>query len=114
LVRTVSFDLCFWESGTGAPEEIYNDACDGDDHRLVASEKVLRFRSELLDRWVSFSDLVEPLEYDPDADEQPNLDRYVLVTVPHSLIGELSELVKLARSYGLTVYDPQAEQVLPE
>jgi len=108
----MSFDICFWGSGTGTPQEIYNDACEGDDDRLVASEDVLRFRSELLERWVTFNDVVEPLEFDPDADEQANLDRYVLITVPMSLIGELSEVVKLARSFQLTIYDPQAGSVL--
>lgn len=108
----MSFDLCFWASGTGTPEEIYNDACEGDDHRFAASENVLQFRSELLDHWISFRDFIEPLEYDPDTGEQPNLDRYVLITIPMSLIGDLSEIVKLARRHGLTIYDPQAEQVL--
>ncbi|QSB13764.1 hypothetical protein JQS43_19685 [Natronosporangium hydrolyticum] len=97
----MSFDLCFWASGAGAAEEIYNDACDADDSRLAASENVLRFRSELLGRWVSFNDFIEPLEYDLDTGEHLNLDRYVLITVPVSLIGELSEIVKLARDYGL-------------
>jgi hypothetical protein len=114
VVRKMSFDLGFWESGTGTPEEIYNDACEGDDHRLAASDNVLRFRSELLDHWTSFQDFIEPLEYDPDTGEAPNLDRYVIVTVPVSLIDELSEIVKMARRYGLTIYDPQVEQVLPQ
>jgi hypothetical protein len=112
-VKTLSFDLCFWESGDGTPEEIYNDACDGDDHRLVASENVLRFRSELLDHWISFADFMEPLEYDPDAENQAALDRYVLLTIPTSLTSELSEIIKLAQDHSLTVYDPQAGQVLP-
>jgi hypothetical protein len=109
----LSFDLCFWGSGDGAPEEIYDDVCEGDDHRLVSSASVLQFRSEILDRWISFAHGIEPLEYDPDADEQADLDRYVLLTVPFSLVAELPEVIKLARDHGLTVYDPQTGQVLP-
>ena len=110
----MSFDLCFWSSGEGAPKEIYTDVCEGDDHRLAASQDVLQFRSELLDRWQSFNDFIEPLEFDVETGEPAHLDRYVLVTVPVSLINELPGILRLARDYGLTVYDPQSEQKLDE
>jgi hypothetical protein len=109
----MSFDLCFWKSGAGSAEEIYADACECDDRRLEASESVSQFRSELVQRWITFQDLVGPSEYDFETGEQRNLDRYVLVTVPFSLVGELSEVVKLAHTYGLTVYDPQSGHLLP-
>jgi hypothetical protein len=111
-VGPLSIDLCFWSAGAGAPAEMYADACDGDDHRFLTSGEVLAFRAELLDRWISFNDCIEPLEYDPDVEEQANLDRYVLITVPLSLIGELPEVIRLARSYNLSIYDPQVDQVL--
>lgn len=112
-MRMMSFDLGFWYSGTGTAQEIYNDICEGDDHRLVASANVAQFRSDLLDRWISFSDFAEPLECNPETGEQANLDRYVLLTVPYSLVDELSEVVKLARHHGLTIYNPQSGEVLP-
>jgi hypothetical protein len=109
----VSFDLAFWESGDGSSREIYEDICDGEDDRLSPSVNVFQFRAEILGRWLSFADFVEPLDYDPDVDEQANLDRYVILAVPFSLVDELREVISIAHGFGLTVYDPQSEQVVP-
>lgn len=109
----LSYDLAFWDSGDGSPEEIYGDICEGVDSRVASSAEVLRFRESVLDRWISFADFIEPLDYDPDADVQSELDRYVLLGVPFSLVEEMREVIGLAHDHGLTVYDPQSGQVLP-
>jgi hypothetical protein len=103
----MSVDLCFWESGDGDVEELYEDAADGIDHVFVASARVVEFRSALLGRWPDLADSVEPLEFDPELDAPPDLSRYVIVTMHASQGERIPEIVELALAHGLVGYDPQ-------
>ena len=108
LDRRVSVDLCFWESGDGDAEELYEDAADGIDHTFAASARVHEFRAELLRRWPDLADKVEPLEFDPDLGAPSDLSRFVLITLHASQGERIQEIVGLALACGLAGYDPQA------
>ena len=104
----MSVDLCFWESGEGDVEELYEDAADGIDHVFAASTRVVEFRTELLRRWPDLVDSVEPLEFDPELEAPSDLSRFVLVTLHASQSDRISSMVELALASGLVGYDPQS------
>jgi len=103
----VSVDLCFWESGDGDAEELYEDAAEGIDHTFAASTRVLEFRAELLRRWPDLADSVEPPEFDHELEAPSDLSRYVLVTMHASKSDRIPAMIDLALAYGLLGYDPQ-------
>jgi hypothetical protein len=108
----VSVDLCFWESGDGDAEELYEDAADGIDHTFAASARDLDFRTELLRRWPDLADKVEPLEFDPDLDAPSDLYRFVLITLHASQGDRLQEIVGLVLACGLVGYDSQTGEAI--
>jgi hypothetical protein len=103
----VSVDLCFWKSGDGDAEELYEDAAEGIDHTFAASTRVLEFRTELLRCWPDLSDSVEPPEFDHELEVPSDLSRYVLVTMHASESDRIPAMIDLALAYGLAGYDPQ-------
>ena len=103
----MSVDLCFWESGDGEAEELYEDAAEGIDHTFAASTRVLEFRAELLRRWPDLTDSVEPPEFDHELEAPSDLSRYVLVTMHASMSERIPAMIDLALAYGLAGYDPQ-------
>jgi hypothetical protein len=107
LDRCVSVDLCFWESGDGDPEELYEDAAEGIDHTFAASARVLEFRTELLRLWPDLSDSLEPPEFDHELEAPPDLSRYVLVTMHVGKSDRIPAMTDLALAFGLAGYDPQ-------
>ena len=100
LDRCVTVDLCFWESGDGDFEKLYEDAAEGIDHTFTSSARVLAFRADLLRLWPDLADSIEPLEYDPDFEAPSDLSRYVLVAMHASKSDRMSEMVELAPSTG--------------
>ena len=107
LDRCVSVDLCFWESGDGDAEELYEDAAEGIDHTFTTSARVLEFRAELLRRWPDLADSVAPSEWDYDLEVPSDLKRYVLVTMHAGKSDRIPAMIDLALAYGLAGYDPQ-------
>jgi hypothetical protein len=108
----VSVDLCFWESGDGDVEDLYEDAAEGIDHTFGSSARVIEFRAELLQRWPDLADSVEPLDFDDDLDVPSDLSRYIIVTMHASKGDRIPAMIELALSHGLTGYDPQTETVI--
>lgn len=105
----MSVDLCFWESGDGDIEDLYEDAAEGIDHTFVSSKRVIEFRKEFLRRWPDLADSVEPSEFDHDLGMPSDLSRYIIVTMHASKGDYIPAMIELALTYGLTGYDPQAE-----
>jgi hypothetical protein len=103
----MSVDLCFWESGDGDADELYEDAAEGIDHTFAASTRVLEFRTELLRCWPGLTDSVEPPEFDHELEAPSDLSRYVLVTMHASECDRIPAMIDLALKYGLLGYDPQ-------
>ncbi len=103
----MSVDLCFWESGDGDVEELYEDAAEGIDHTFAASPRVLEFRTELLRWWPDLADSVEPPEFDHELEVPSDLSRYVLVTMHASKGDRIPAMIDLALAHGLAGYDPQ-------
>lgn len=108
----MSVDICFWKSGSESHRELYEGACEGDFALFVQSQDVLDFRSELLDRWPDLGDSIEPLEYDPDLDEQEDLSRYVLLTVHVDHTDTLPAIIELAVAHNLVGFDPQSNELI--
>lgn len=110
----MSVDLCFWNSGDGPAEELYNDAAGGLTGRFEPSENVTAFRAGLLRTWPDLSDSIEPLEFDPDLDVQENLSLFVLITLHASRGSRIPDIVGLALAHRLVGYDPQTGSVIAE
>lgn len=108
----VSVDISFWKSGSGSASELYEDATDGEPRRFAGSEDVVNFRADLLNRWPDLRDSVEPLEYNPDLEEQEDLSRFIVITMPASKADRLEDIVDLARSHDLKGFDPQIDAAI--
>lgn len=108
----MSLDFCFWQTGFGAAAELYEQAADGDYSQFVPSQSVVNFRSELVMRWPKIADSLEPLDYDPIAEEYADISRCLLVTLSLGRADLAPALVELAKSFGLKGYDPQREEEL--
>ena len=106
LDRCVSVDLCFWESGDGDAEDLYEDAAEGIDHTFAASARVLEFRAELLRRWPDLAGwsavgarsrargALRPVAVCPGDDHASKSDR-------------IPAMIDVALAYGLAGDDPQ-------
>ncbi|MGQ4434304.1 hypothetical protein [Streptomyces sp. SAS_260] len=105
----MSVDLCFWNSGDGAAEDLYDDAAEGITERFDSSERVTSFRTATLRAWPDLAHLLEPLEFDPDLDVQEDLSRFVLITLNSRQGDRISDIVDLALEHGLVCYDPQTD-----
>ncbi|MFJ1754565.1 hypothetical protein [Kitasatospora sp. NPDC088134] len=110
----MSIDVCFWWRGepSASPEELYEEAAEGIPDRFEPSPLVTAFRERLTLEWPGIEDSLEPLTYDPDLEEQEDLSRFVLLTLSHGRADALPDIVELARSCGLTGYDPQSGEAI--
>ncbi|MEV5570715.1 hypothetical protein AB0L06_11735 [Spirillospora sp. NPDC052269] len=108
----MSYELYFWKSAVGDPDEICDRLDDEDVEGVTPSPEVEHFRSELLVRWPDLADRISP--WAPDLDwRQPwgheDLAAY-FVSLSLALNTEASALqdfVTLARQYSLVTHDPQ-------
>jgi hypothetical protein len=109
----MSLDVCFWWQGDSSlsPGELYEEAADGISENFNPSSLVIEFRERLAVQWPEIEQSFEPLVYDPDLDEQEDLSRFILITLPFGYSDALPEIIEIARTFGLTGYDPQTEQV---
>ena len=108
----LSIDICFWESGADPADELYEAACDGDLDPFVSSGHVLEFRDEIVARWPQIQHCLEPLDFDPEADEPEDTSRYLLITLPFSEADLINPLVELAMRYGLEGFNPTINQAI--
>jgi hypothetical protein len=113
----VSYDLYFWKSAVGEPDEICDRLADEDVEGVAPSLEVERFRSELLGRWPDLADRISP--WAPDLEwRQPwggeDLAAY-FVSLALSFSTEadaLQEMVTLARKRSLVTHDPQTGETI--
>ena len=105
----MSLDFCFWHTGFGEPAALYEQAAEGEYSEFVPSQPVVDFRAELIARWPEIEDFLEPLEYDPVADEHGDISRCVIVALPLGRSNLAPAVTELALSFGLRGYDPQQE-----
>lgn len=110
----MSIDVCLWwqSKSSLSPEELYEEATDGISENFESSSLVIEFRERLAAQWPGIEQSFEPLAYDPDLDEQADLSRFILITLPFGRADTLPEIMEMARTFGLTGYDPQSEQVI--
>ncbi|GHJ15327.1 hypothetical protein [Micromonospora sp. AKA38] len=112
----MSYDLYFWLSGAAEdPRRLVDRLADEETDGLVADERVLAFRAELLRRWPDLADMIAPWHHDL-VGRQPwgrtgLAVRFVGVTLPHGWQG-ISALPVLAGAYGLDSYDPQSGRLV--
>ncbi|MDG4781266.1 hypothetical protein O7614_16575 [Micromonospora sp. WMMD961] len=99
----MSSDFAFWRVGEGNPGDIYDGLADGVTDALEPHSDVSWFRSELLSRWPDLVDVLEPTEYDL-LDAPEDAAKYVLLTLPVSMLGHLDGIFELARQYKLRGY----------
>jgi hypothetical protein len=105
----VSSDFAFWKVGEGDPGEIYDGLADGITDTLEPHSDVSWFRGELLSCWPDLVDVLEPTERDL-LDVPEDGARYVLLTLPVSMLGHLDGIVELARRYKLHGYSGVADE----
>lgn len=99
----MSSDFGFWKSGTGDPEEIFDNVAEGDTSNLTSSSAVLQFREELLSRWPDLIDVLEPAA--DDLEESPDdASKYVLLTLAVRQLDYLDEVLSMATMHGLVGY----------
>jgi hypothetical protein len=113
----VSYDLYFWPSGAARnPGRLADRLAEENADGLVADERVLAFRAELLRRWPDLADVIAPWHHDLRW-RQPSgrtdlADRFVGVALPYGWQATIA-LPVVAGAYGLDTYDPQSEQLMP-
>ncbi|MET7374085.1 hypothetical protein [Micromonospora arida] len=105
----MSSDFAFWKAGVGEPGEIYDGLADGATGPLEPHPDVTRFRGELLSRWPDLVDVLEPTEYDL-VDAPDDAAKYVLLTLPVGMLGQLDAIYELARQHGLRGYSGVADE----
>ncbi|GAA1872133.1 hypothetical protein [Actinomadura bangladeshensis] len=110
----MSYDLYFWKSAAGEPDEICDRLADED---VVPAPEVERFRTELLARWPDLADRISP--WAPDLDwRQPwgrkdLADYFVSLTLPFSTeASALQDMVTLARKHDLVTHNPQTGETI--
>jgi hypothetical protein len=99
----VSSDFGFWKNGVGDPEEIFDDLAEGVTDALEVSSDVSWFRAELLSRRPELIDVLEPTEEDL-AETPEDGAKYVLLTLPVQFLDHLSEILDMAKRFGLQGY----------
>ena len=113
----MSYDLYFWKSAVGEPEEICDRLADEDVDGVDPSPEVERFRSSLLHRWPDLADRISPWAPDLDWREpwgRDDLAAY-FVTLTLSLSTEpdvLRDIAALAHEHSLVTHDPQTGETL--
>ncbi|WP_433147044.1 hypothetical protein ACQPZ8_05730 [Actinomadura nitritigenes] len=113
----MSYELYFWKSAAGEPDDICDRLADEDVEGVAPSSDVERFRSALLGRWPDLADRIAP--WAPDLDwRQPwgreDLAAY-FVSLSLSLRTEasaLEDVVTLARQHSLVTHDPQTGETI--
>ncbi|GAA2119660.1 hypothetical protein [Actinomadura napierensis] len=113
----MSYDLYFWKSAVGEPDEICDRLADEDVDGVAPGPEVERFRSELLNRWPDLADQISP--WAPDLDWRQPWGREDLVAYFVSLslsfsteADALQEMVTLAREHSLVTHDPQTGETI--
>jgi hypothetical protein len=113
----VSYDLYFWKSAVGEPEEICDRLADEDVDGVNPSPQVERFRSRLLRHWPDLADRISP--WAPDLDWREPWGRvdlaayFVTLTMSHSTEpGVLRDIAALAHKHGLVTHDPQTGETI--
>lgn len=105
----MSSDFAFWKAGEGDPGEIYDGLADGVTDALEPHSDVSRFRGELLSRWPDLVDVLEPTE-DDLLDAAEDAAKYVLLTLPMSMLRHLDGIFELARQHELRGYSGVAAE----
>ncbi|MEU4164061.1 hypothetical protein [Actinoplanes sp. NPDC026670] len=107
----MSSDFAFWKAGDADPGEIFDNLADGVTDALHGHSDVSRFRAGLLSRWPDLVDVLEPSEY--DLAEAPEIAaKYVLLTLPVSMLRYLDDIFQMARDHGLQGYSGVAGEAL--
>jgi hypothetical protein len=105
----VSSDFAFWKVGDGEPGDIFDSLADGVTDALRPDSDVSWFRAELLSRWPDLVDVLEPTEHDL-LDVPEDGAKYVLLTLPVSMLRYLDDIYELARRYRLRGYSGVADE----
>ena len=113
----MSYDLYFWKSAAGEPDEICDRLADEDVDGVAPSPEVERFRSGLLGRWPDLADQISPWAPDLDWREPWGRDDlaayFVTLTLSSSTKSRvLRDTVALARKHSLVTYDPQTGETI--
>jgi hypothetical protein len=105
----MSSDFAFWKRGEGDPGEIFDALADGVTEALEPHSDVSWFRGELLSRWPELVDVLEPTEADLVETPEDGA-KYVLLTLPVSLLDHLDAIYELAREYKLHGFSGVADE----
>jgi hypothetical protein len=105
----MSSDFAFWKQGAGDPEEIFDDLAEEITDALEPHSDVSWFRGELLSRWPELVDVLEPDEQHLAATPEDRA-KYVLLTLPVSMLDHLDAIYELARGYKLRGYSGVAAE----
>jgi hypothetical protein len=105
----MSSDFAFWKQGAGDPGEIFDDLAEGITDALEPHSDVSGFRGELLSRWPDLVDVLEPGEQEL-AEAPEDGAKYVLLTLPVSMLDHLDAIYGLARDYKLRGYSGVADE----
>ncbi|GAA3594445.1 hypothetical protein GCM10022223_06860 [Kineosporia mesophila] len=96
----MSYDLYFWHTAPGDPEEV------ADDPGIIAPHPAVpAFRQEIIGLHPDLADVSEPEEGSPDT------SKYLALTLPFGWMDEvLPDVYRAARRHGLSGWDPQMEE----
>jgi hypothetical protein len=104
----MSSDFAFWKRGAGDPGEIFDDLAEGITDTLEPRSDVSWFRGELLARWPDLVDVLEPAELDLAGTPEDGA-KYVLLTLPVSMLDHLDAIYALAGEHKLHGYSGVAD-----
>lgn len=108
----MSYDLYFWKSAASGltPADIADALADGDTKVVTADSSVQAFHHAIRQRTPDVARGV--LEPNPD---DPEAMKYAIATMPIGAVARyVSDLVEVGLAHGLTIYDPQLDELVTE
>jgi hypothetical protein len=108
----VSYDLYFWKTAApgSEPADIADALADGETGALTADASLLEFQRAMRQRIPDAArGVLEPDLNDPEA------GKYAIATMPIGAVARyVTDLVEIGLTHGLTIYDPQLDEVVTE
>jgi hypothetical protein len=101
-LQSMSYDVYFWWQADGHPDDIADALAEGRVEHLTPHPALAQLRRALSERHPHVGDLLEPAAHDA-----AGANRYLILALPIADAGIADDAIILARSLGITAYDPQ-------
>jgi len=109
MIEAMTYDLYFWKSAKEdvLPSGVADSLAEGNAEIVVADPAVSAFHRAAV---AAFPDVAQGM-LEPELND-PNVDRYAIATMFMGDTSRYNDLVRLALAHGLTIYDPQTDELV--